>query len=452
MTVLPGEQPHLLSALKAYAIAFNQSEVWPEDAVYNLRVTGITSLQTLSAGCRELTLDLDMELSGLPPSKRFGTKTMHQLSTFLPGPIGFRCFRFAQMAANKVESGLANTNYVHRAANDSAENDKEVWKLSSNGDWVLHVDCAGFVRGCLKHVTKDPFVMALSDRSFMRAKDFYSFFRAIPYTVLSSEPGIEKEDQMMKWRIVPDLRMVIPGDIICYRPRGQAAGGAAFTTNDRRDLNHMFKAVKVAQLWHASGKDYVWGELNRVNVATDPSIKPWIQAMKKKLAAVGITTIKQLFLNIFLVNDLLKAKNLPPFDDDELSLMKECCETVYQNTGHIVFASGPAKDMGNNVFRVKVVHSTKHGKTVNGETLQGVQEYFRRFTFKELPDGTSYWTREMVKSEPLTDQIPDALELDEDDIPETDDGNEADDEEKPTPEDDCAGPGEVDVIIARMCF
>lgn len=450
--LIPGEHRHLLSALESYAMAYNRGDVWPAEALKTLRVAGINNLPSLSAGCRDLTIGLDMELFGVPSNKRFCKNTMHQLSTFLPGPVGFRCFRLAQLAAVKVENGMADTDYVHRAANDSAKNVNEVWKLSPNGEWILHVDCAGFVRSCLKHVTKDPFVMALSDRSFMRAKDFYNFFHAIPYTVLSRDPAIAEEDQTMKWRLVPDLRMVIPGDIICYRPRGRAAGGAAFTINDRSDLNHLFKAVKAAQLWHEKCKDDTWGGLTSVNMANDPSIKPWVKEMKTALAKVGITSVKQLFLNTNRVNELLKAGNLPPFDNDTLSLMMECCQTLVQNTGHIVFASGRAEDFGDDIFRVKVVHSTKYGKTINGEITQGVQEYFRRFKRKELPDGTSFWTRDMVKAKPLLEVAPDAAELDEDEIAESDDGDEADDGEDTTPGDDCAGAGEVDVIIARMCF
>jgi hypothetical protein len=294
--------------------------------------------------------------------------------------------------------------------------------------------------------------MALSDRSFMRAKDFYNFFRAIPYTVLSGDPALAAEAQTMKWRLVPDLRWVIPGDIICWRPRGSAAGGAAFTSHDRSDLNHLLKAVKAALLWHERCKDDEWGTLSNVNVAKDPSIKLWITEVKKRLKVVGITSVNQLFANLSRINQKLEENELPPFDEKTLKLMNECCQTVVQNTGHIVFASSNAEDFGNDVYRVRVVHSTKYGKVVNGEVLQGVQEYFRRFKLKRLSDGTITWTRNVDKAKPLTDVSPDVVETEEEEV-ESDDGDEAEDVDEPTPiHDDCAGAGEVDVIIARMCF
>lgn len=75
------------------------------------------------------------------------------------------------------------------------------------------MDCAGFVRRVLQHVTKDPFVLALSDRTFMRAKDFYRFFETVPYSVTDKDI-LRENEKKMQWRLVRDLRMVIPGEKI----------------------------------------------------------------------------------------------------------------------------------------------------------------------------------------------------------------------------------------------
>jgi hypothetical protein len=61
---------------------------------------------------------------------------------FLPGPVGFRCFRLAQRGARKVKKGTADTEYVHQPENGKIG--EEEWSLS-NDEWVMKVDCAGFV-------------------------------------------------------------------------------------------------------------------------------------------------------------------------------------------------------------------------------------------------------------------------------------------------------------------
>ena len=62
-------------------------------------------------------------------------------------------------------------------------------------------------------------------------------------------------------------------------------------------------------------------------------------------------------------------------------MMRECCETTAQNTGHIVFAAGPAIYKGKQSYRIRVVHSTKHGKLdENGEVTTGVQVRYQTRT------------------------------------------------------------------------
>ena len=229
---------HLGHALEAFGFAHALVPEWANRYHEYLTEAGIDSMNDLSMGCKEDTVNLDLDFIGCPAEDRLDNQTLLLLHNFLPGPLGLRCFRLSQMAADRVEKGLADAKYVHRP--ESGLRGEETWH--AHGDaWKLYVDCAGFVRSVLKHVTKDLFQPSLSDRSFMRAKDFYRFFETVPCTVIDHKDLPQETDKLMKWRIVPDLRMVIPGDIIVYRPKGNSAGGAAFTKNDRSDLKHLFK-------------------------------------------------------------------------------------------------------------------------------------------------------------------------------------------------------------------
>jgi len=293
----------------------------------------------------------------------------------------------------------------------------------------------------------------------MRAKDFYSFFENIPYTVMD-ETYISESDRRMKWRIVNDLRMVIPGDIICYRPAGNAAGGAAFTEDDRKDLNFLLRCVRTAQLWRSQDRKSEWGNLVTTNVARDPRIKSWAELVKKKLNDVGIKTVKDVYLQIDEINNKLREKNYTLLKRDTLRLMKECAETTCKNTGHIVFVSGPAVAMGNDIYRVRVVHSTSAGcPDKDGRITQGVEEYYRRFKLTKK-NGKPYWTRPMKKvKNPIIEKLQSSTDTeatgDETNDDEEDDEDDPDDEvviEMEKPVDELAGQGEVEVIAARMCF
>jgi hypothetical protein len=153
-------------------------------------------------------------------------------------------------------------------------------------------------------VTEDPFLQSLSDRDFMRAKDSFQFFSQIPSTVRGDEE-IPEEDRRMKWRKITDWRMIIPGDVICYRPRGNAAGGAAFTSTDRSDLTKLLKVVQMAQLWH--GERSNWENLVTRNCAKDPKVKTWVNQVKTKLNAIGIRTVKQLYKYLGSLHSKLKS-------------------------------------------------------------------------------------------------------------------------------------------------
>ncbi|CAB9510434.1 expressed unknown protein [Seminavis robusta] len=441
-------------ALQAFGNASGLGPFWASQFHLYLTKAGINSMSVLATGCREETVNMDLEFIGV--TEKLSDKTIKQLLIFLPGPMGYRCFRLAQMAAKKVKAGEADAKYIHRPENGMKGD--EVFKINHEGSWKLHVDCAGFVRSTLQHVTKDKkFVLALSDRSFMRAKDFYRFFETVPYSVTDSDI-LQETDMRMQWRLVRDLRLVIPGDIIVYRPKGSAAGGAAFTTNDRSDLRHLLKAVKTAEIWHQEEEE--WKNLVSRNVCRDPAVKTWVDATRNKLANIGIFTVKDLRSKMGSVNDMLQKAGEDPLSSKMLRLMNECANTQALNTGHIVFASGPAELKGDSEYRIRVVHSTKYGVPDNkGNTTEGVQEYFKRFHLVTGPNGEERWTREMKKapaeSEARDDGDTDDEDLDyddDDDLNDTTSDDSTQDKEMEEAGDDLAGAVNVEVLAARMCF
>jgi hypothetical protein len=409
-------ETQLKDALQAFAYVYHLDPDWAETFHAYFLEAGINSMNDLVVGCREETINMDLEFAGVPETLE--TELIAKLQSFLPGPVGFRCFRLAHAVADRVERGQADAKYVHRPEDDIKEGrGPEQWKLGGiNEVWKVHVDCAGFVRSVLKHVSKDPFILSLSDRNFMRAKDFYRFFETLEYSILDHRArNITNNDKRMQWRVVRDLRAVIPGDVIVYRPKGNAAGGAAFTENDRSDLKHVLKAVKTAQIWRQESQN---GALVTRNVARDPQVKTFVDSVKIILAEqFQIRTVKDLrakwdTLRQHLAEASETRMNNPEnesaasssslsywVDTELLNLMKECAMTSALNTGHIVFASGPAVYQGGNEYRIKVVHSTKFGKTdeKTGEPTEGVQEHYRRF---QLIKGK--WTRQKIQKTTTT--------------------------------------------------
>lgn len=417
---LVADDKQLLHALEAFEYAHyaRLGSNWAKKYFMYFTDAGIDSMNALLAGCKEDTINLDLDFVGVGPNDRLDQHTIKYLTSFLPGPVGIRCFRLAQMAAEKVRRGEADVKYVHRDENGKAGD--ELWHViphqtlsrhnsfvsptshdAKQSDelpapqWTLHVDCGGFVRSVLKHITKDVVQVSLSDRSFMRAKDFYRFFETIDLSVTDKEilPLMSTQDRIKKWRLVTDLRTLIPGDIIVYRPKGSAAGGAAFTTNDRKDLKHLLKAVRMAQLYKSELLDNGIGHLVTRNLGRDPSVKSFVDSNRAKLDDLGIQSCKQLREKLPVLNDLMIQKGYEPYDLELLQLMKECCETTAKNTGHIVFCAGPPIYMKDeDDYRIKVIHSTKNG--VN--KTEGVQQYFRRFRLVEGPNEPK-WTRPVKK-------------------------------------------------------
>ena len=214
----------------------------------------------------------------------------------------------------------------------------------------------------------------------------------------------------------------------------------------------MLKAVKTAELCHEEEGE--WKNLVTRNMAKDPRVKEWTAEAKARLESIGIKTVSAFRNNFTDINAMLIEKDLEPFSESTMELMKECATTTALNTGHIVFASGIAVHKGDNQYRISVIHSTKFGyKDENGNVTEGIQEYFRRFTLIERPDGSTVWTREMKKA-----PIEDVGMIDEGDDPyddmATDDEEDLLDAKDENGEngDELEGQSDVEVIAARMCF
>lgn len=487
MPSLLSEEQQLADALAAFRYSLNLDDDWDKNYLEHFASAGITSINDLASSARDGTINLDLDfLAEIAPHERLSEDLILRLRFFLPGPVGIRCFRLAQKAAEKVEFGTADAKYVHRP--EDGNKGEEKWVIKNGGtDWKLHVDCAGFVRSTVKHVLShivttdntftDTMPISLSDRSFMRAKDFYRYFESI--TVSVTDPPSLQNNIDVQWRLIRDLRMVISGDIIVYRPKGNAAGGASFTSNDRSSLKNVLKAVKTAQLWREEDDQLrPKGLLITRNVMRDKRIKPWMEAVLLKLRQdYNITTVKGL-RNLLTLGEVEEDEKL--FTPETIQLMLECVETSENNTGHIVFCAGQPvlleeKDVGW-IYRVPVVHSTKYGKVdENGVKMEGVQMHYRRFL---LTRETGRWTREnklRLKSPPeawtatttpirngggshvrnssgqvgyTTDEDDGLVEGPDDDPEDAVSGDDPAEEEG----DDVSGLGDVEILAARMAI
>jgi hypothetical protein len=100
--------------IQSFANAHHMPEGWASTFLYNIQQAGITSLNDLGMSCRDQTINVDMELFGTPTTQLLSSQIIKNLVSFLPGPMGFRCFRVAQRIAQQVERGAAETEYVHR--------------------------------------------------------------------------------------------------------------------------------------------------------------------------------------------------------------------------------------------------------------------------------------------------------------------------------------------------
>ena len=110
-----------------------------------------------------------------------------------------------------MEAGTAVTAYEHRGNGVEDQSvPPEVWKVPgasgreayTQEPWILKVDCSGFIRNVFQTVTGAELTASLSDRRFMRARDFYNFFGTVASVTT-------EQDTSVMWRRVPGIRQVL---------------------------------------------------------------------------------------------------------------------------------------------------------------------------------------------------------------------------------------------------
>jgi hypothetical protein len=234
----------------------------------------------------------------------------------------------------------------------------------------------------------------------MRAKDFYTYFERLEYTVrdlLRVNPAEDDDTdsdesdplQRLKWCRVDDLRTVVPGDIIVYRAKGGAAGGSVFTKKDC--LEKALEAVKTAELYDTIDEEN-GDQLVDINVSKLPEVREWVEDVMEILANVGIEDIDVLRGD----NDEDNDDNLPlaisslekeaKLTENTVSLLQEVLSSTNGNTGHIMFVAGPAEESKCHTWRVPVYHSTGVGP----KSKRGIQRAYKRFEYSPKYER---WTR-----------------------------------------------------------
>ncbi|KAI2507541.1 hypothetical protein MHU86_6834 [Fragilaria crotonensis] len=469
------KEPHLSRVLEIFSLCLendidNNKMTWANALAKELMDNSkINTIAKLSRHCRQQ--QTQYHDNHTPPSRfrragivqsstttrwNIDSKVLAKLQSFLPGPVGDASFQLARQAVERVEQDEWNrtkrrgkltipstttmtdssatnsphiTKYAHRCKHGGQG--REEWIVRrighvNNHRWAidrLYVDCAGFIRNVLCSVMDiDEFTLTKSDRDFMRAKDFFNFFKSITHsvgepdcdvdvatvdgastTIIAEGVGVGDE-RLQSWRRVDDLRMLLPGDIIVYRREGMAAGGAAFTLDDLKDLLTLLKAVRTAQVYEEYD-DETGEDLVDYNVAKDEAIEEWAMTLKDKLSsndAFGITDLAALRTLAAEVpsfwsdlKEYMDSENC--YENDTVDRMYEALYASEGNTGHIMFAAGLAEIVGKTAdkeeYRVAVFHSTGFGRKYKGtnKRRRGVERSYRRFT-RIL--ATNKWIRE----------------------------------------------------------
>lgn len=155
------DEVQLSAALEAFSLAHRLRMRWTRRFSMHLEAADITSIDSLASHCSGGSINDELELYDAPKEDLLDEATIESLQAFLPGPVGFQCFRLAQRVAEKVEKRSADTKYAHRSRNGEEEN--EMWHVPLTGKWIVNVDCGGLIRvstGECWIVWQDPTVTA----------------------------------------------------------------------------------------------------------------------------------------------------------------------------------------------------------------------------------------------------------------------------------------------------
>ena len=85
-------------ALEAFQWTYKLGPGWSTKHLLYFKSAGITSMNDLQMGCRENTVNIDLELFGIPIEEQLSDTLIQSLRSVLPGPQALRCFRLAQIA------------------------------------------------------------------------------------------------------------------------------------------------------------------------------------------------------------------------------------------------------------------------------------------------------------------------------------------------------------------
>jgi hypothetical protein len=368
---MKGEAKRLHEALKAFARAHGKEDTagWADHRIRDLKQAKISRVETFARICRsgmtndgEDRINARLTLYGVPPVNIFAPSTVQAVCAFFPGPTSSSCYELAKEAGDQAKRARKKgdsvnpiTKYVHRdkddeqldedidddgeeedededdpsdeGANndddddDDEDEDKEIWIVPEKGnweegEWKMHVDCAGFIRRVIRTITMLPIVTALSDRDFMRAKDFFTYFESLEHTVTDVVSSEDDAAAQSGWRRVTDLRHVIAGDVVVYCCRGRAAGGAVFTVGDRKDMTEIFRSVGVAILYNKAMSPEGVVESN---MARDESVPDYIEGAKLAFKnaypkITGAKDMRKLFEETSI--DEIKAKLVAYYSND----------------------------------------------------------------------------------------------------------------------------------------
>ena len=382
----------LRAALQKFAgHAHPDREEWVERREADLKRALIdTSSKLASAASTNGGLNDRLRAAGVLAEHTYAASTIVKLRNFLTAPLGTSILRLAEEAGERVANGQADTCYTHRGhgVEDQGLGD-ERWDIDS-AQWTMHVDCSGFVRHLLQTVMGTEFIGRLSDRRFMRAKDFKRFFKELSRSVTE---GVDSNET---WRRVDDFQMILAGDIIAWGPEGGASAGGAFVKTE--DLCTLLKHVWLAKqecedsatvLHIAELKHHTMPNTSGAQALT---AEEWVEPVLRKLAALTtpIASVQELRQRIDSLNDEIVSTEPSigrRFFAHTIDLMREACDSSFENTGHIVIATGaaeykPSPQHPSGDWRVPVVHSSGgvHGVRSMGQ--------YKRFGCQ---DGQWHW-------------------------------------------------------------
>jgi len=367
-----------------------------------------TSIETTATGSRN--------------GKRSSTST-----SFAPSGVAKKMTEYAKQIVKEVKENKATTSYKNRPIKGIGA---QVVKIGSQYD----IDCSGFIR-LLYRLTCDADIpaWALSDRPFARAKDFLNFFEALPSieedcdhnnnngkerkrpanaasasnTALSSSspssssPPVAQSKNMVRWRRVPSIKQVLPGDVIAYTTTGHAAGGSCFIKS--KALSFSIRQAIVADLWNEAkaegGYDSV-DQLEKQLHDADSRTAALVEDLAKLCGIDSLAKLQQILKEGgggergAMIDEMLSSKGKKGLGKRFWSHVLEAATAKLHHTGHVVLASSCAfrlghDDNGRQSYSVTTYEATTVRSATKNKRCSGVMEWYRQFRVESAKKGHS---------------------------------------------------------------